>query len=666
MPACSAAPPFSRRIWRSSPDGAAVSAKVAVGATSTSGVSSVSACLPRLLGSSTSARAQLRRAGAASSPEPKKRVDSASAQAPRSGEPGDPLRAPSVHYLSTKLLEEVQAAGFSRKSTIYDIDPSIIRKRTAHDRCPRDGREGAAFVDVLRGADNAGRANFMLSYTWGYSLGDIVDALVEYCQRCNLDMRRTYVWICCFCMNQHRIQEAISRGDTVPFDTLAEQFSSRVRSIGHILSLMDSWRSPRYITRAWCIYELYVAMEANCKLDVIMTAREGRSFLRALITGDHGLEELWQALEQVDVRKAEASIATDRESILQLVEDGPGANALNQRVRSKLQARFADVAEQEVLDFQRNHPSCAQSCKAAGEAGTRISIMLMQMSEFDRVVKLSRYWISRLKETCCEDAPVQAVHYTMMGGALLSMGDQEGAGASLAQALRICTVSSSFGTLEGAHVFRLQALLLGAQGDVEGGLSKIAEAYAVIQKLGATESKHAANVLTTMAVFHSKLKQFDLAALHFQKAHDILTTLGRFRTPFFARLLTLMAYVDVKLGYISKGLAKCEEAHKKLVDTGSVETSDGGHCLALIAWVMAESGNTKVALQRSLSSLQILENSGMSETVQGVESMLSLAHVRHRLGDLAEAESLTRQASRVCSSKGLSPLLDLAPVGFNI
>ena len=67
--------------------------------------------------------------------------------------------------------------------------------------CPRDGRDGTAYCDAIDSCD-VGKAQYMLSYTWGYTIGDIVESLSAYCEQNNLDQRRTFVWICCMCINR--------------------------------------------------------------------------------------------------------------------------------------------------------------------------------------------------------------------------------------------------------------------------------------------------------------------------------------------------------------------------------------------------------------------------------------------------------------------------------
>ncbi len=55
------------------------------------------------------------------------------------------------------------------------------------------------------GGEHTGRATIMLSYTWGYTFGAIGRALTAFCAKHGLDPRTTHVWICCMCINQHRV-----------------------------------------------------------------------------------------------------------------------------------------------------------------------------------------------------------------------------------------------------------------------------------------------------------------------------------------------------------------------------------------------------------------------------------------------------------------------------
>ena len=85
-----------------------------------------------------------------------------------------------------------------------------VRDKGAHHICPVDGRPGAAYVDTLSSSmaphpeDHCGPSTAMLSWTWQYTVGDVVHTLVEYCREHHYNPKRTYIWMCCLCVNQHR------------------------------------------------------------------------------------------------------------------------------------------------------------------------------------------------------------------------------------------------------------------------------------------------------------------------------------------------------------------------------------------------------------------------------------------------------------------------------
>ena len=95
------------------------------------------------------------------------------------GAPGHPLRGVSVMHLTDSFLRRVRDAGFDLNAKIFEIEPQVIRSAGEEMRCPRDSRKGAAYVDTLAAPDDAGAATHMLSYTWGYAVGDLVQALAQ-------------------------------------------------------------------------------------------------------------------------------------------------------------------------------------------------------------------------------------------------------------------------------------------------------------------------------------------------------------------------------------------------------------------------------------------------------------------------------------------------------
>ena len=86
--------------------------------------------------------------------------------------------------------------------------------------CPQTQQLGSSYVDALA-EDQVGLSDFMLSYSWRYRVSDIVAALLQHCSSQRHELLRswekrlkeplsqgTYFWICCLCINQHRVKEA--------------------------------------------------------------------------------------------------------------------------------------------------------------------------------------------------------------------------------------------------------------------------------------------------------------------------------------------------------------------------------------------------------------------------------------------------------------------------
>ena len=167
------------------------------------------------------------------------------------GDPDDPdLLGVSVQHLCTIFMALVHAKhpDSGNDTTIYKIEDlreldknGIIREKGKDTQCPIDGEKGAAYVHTLQGADHVGPASIMLSYTWRYTIGDIVDVLTNYCESNSLNPKEVYVWICCLCVNQHRVVEMKKRKEDIPFEKFRKVFHGRVTSIGHVIAMMSPW-----------------------------------------------------------------------------------------------------------------------------------------------------------------------------------------------------------------------------------------------------------------------------------------------------------------------------------------------------------------------------------------------------------------------------------------
>jgi len=238
----------------------------------------------------------------------------------------------SVHHFRTYFMDLVRAKhpDSGNDTTIEQIEDlseldknGIIREEGKDTMCPIDSKKkGAAYVHTLQGADHVGPASIMLSYTWRYTIGDIADVLTNYCNSNGLDPKKVYVWICCLCVNQHRVVEMKKRNEDIPFEKFRDVFHGRVTSIKHVVAMMSPWTGPEYLNRVWCIFELFTADTMGCKVTIEMPKREREDFLEGLKNDAlKHTETLFSVLSSTDVKSAKAYAPSDRDNILAIVKN---------------------------------------------------------------------------------------------------------------------------------------------------------------------------------------------------------------------------------------------------------------------------------------------------------------------------------------------------------
>eukprot|EP00037_Helgoeca_nana_P029899 m.363711 g.363711 ORF g.363711 m.363711 type:complete len:747 (+) comp28070_c0_seq12:2867-5107(+) len=263
------------------------------------------------------------------------------------------LLGPSVHHIATVLAPQVVAAvqppwmdtfGMAvnppESANIFHAVDAVVKPAGAKKKCPRDGEIGCAYVDTLKKRSSVGRATALLSYTWGYKVLSIASALARWAEKSGRKPERTYIWICSLCLNQHRIGADV----TMSPDALANEFGPRVQAIGRILPMLEPWRGPEYLTRAWCLFELYTAIGEgdNVAIDIVLTEEQHTSFLYAMANEGYG--SIDAALENIQSEKAIASRPADLEAIRALIQSKPGGFAvLNSTVKKHLGRWFESL-----------------------------------------------------------------------------------------------------------------------------------------------------------------------------------------------------------------------------------------------------------------------------------------------------------------------------------
>ncbi|CAL1135597.1 unnamed protein product, partial [Cladocopium goreaui] len=330
-------------------------------------------------------------------------------------------------------------------------------------------------------------------YSWCYLVTDIVTSLVHHCQNWGREELRSLA--------------AQALGINVPFEEFREAFEVRVRGIKHVLALMAPWDQPVYVSRVWCVFEVFTAVnDAECELTVILPPKE-------MDTGAEGY--LWSSLEQLDVQTAEASVAADKDNILRIVAQGVGFDYLNQVVRQQLLRWLAESAWREALQQFSTGDLFGDTAAEIGAQPLSSCARAAAASESEEKANLLR----------------------VVGQNLEYLHRGEEAAEVYAEA---CSVLERLGKLEshdGAAILTSWALLEQDE-KIEEALQQFRRAWTIRISCGSHNTLDAADLLSMMGVAECKAGLMEPGLRHATEGYELRQRLeGRLATPYGATLM---------------------------------------------------------------------------------------------------------------------------------
>lgn len=521
-----------------------------------------------------------------------------------------------MHHLSSVFLAEVLAAGLSRDSTVYEVEPVVIRPKGAAVWCPIDMRLGCAYVDAIHGEDHVENATHMLSYAWFYSVGDIVDALEKFCADSSLCTRRTYVWICSLCVNQHRVKEKQNASEVVPFEQFSKQFRERVTGIGNVLALMAPWESPKYFTRVWCIFELFTAISLGkdeVKVTIVMPPRETTRFCNALLEEGTDVSKVWSALTSVDVKRADSSVKNDLESIRRLIEKGPGYKAVNAAVAKYLTGWFADASERHLRDIRA---SGSFDAEAISVMFAQVGRLLRTVGLYDRASAVLQEGLELVSETDAQDGTAHARLLVEIGVVEKKRGHLKAALEAFERARRARERTDTLNTPLGARLMNNIGSAKEACSDFKGALEAFLETKKILECVGGMCSRDGAQLLRNMGTIKEEEGDPSAALVAYCDAQDILQAAGLLQTPDGARIVNNIGHAKHQSGDLLGARQAFDEARAIRERTGTMDTPAGAELLSNLARLLEDSGESEAAREADGQAMLIYKKSGTKQRPQ--------------------------------------------------
>ncbi|KAF0697218.1 Aste57867_12074 [Aphanomyces stellatus] len=173
-------------------------------------------------------------------------------------------------------------------------------------------------------------ATWFVSHAWRYQFLDVIDALDNFFDENEEDIDAVAVWFCMFNNNQHEIS-----GGTRPFAYWFDKFKDSLTAIGRVVMVLSPWNSPMTLTRTWCVFEVYVAIETNARFEVAMGKAQKAAFLADSAAPN---DIFFASLMKINCAKSIAAVPSDRDHIFELIEKGPGFAQVDRLVFQVLEA----------------------------------------------------------------------------------------------------------------------------------------------------------------------------------------------------------------------------------------------------------------------------------------------------------------------------------------
>eukprot|EP00929_Paragymnodinium_shiwhaense_P034641 TRINITY_DN18819_c0_g2_i1.p1 TRINITY_DN18819_c0_g2~~TRINITY_DN18819_c0_g2_i1.p1 ORF type:complete len:938 (+),score=120.91 TRINITY_DN18819_c0_g2_i1:194-3007(+) len=237
-----------------------------------------------------------------------------------------------AYLLSDEFTQLAKLRSGLEDPTFYDLKDAFFSGSNPlgkHALCPRDGRTGCALVDTLEPRHRRQRTHF-LSWTWGYRLSIVQDCLKQWIERESLNPAEQFLFMCFFVNNQYRLMpEAGSQAATRELQSTLED---NLKRTGSLVVLLDTWDRPKYLTRAWAIYEQTVAIRNDVPVTVLLTKNATEKLCTQFDKGRSGIMKVMAGISKVDSANAKAFYKEEEVAIKELLLKDSTYNDVNEQI----------------------------------------------------------------------------------------------------------------------------------------------------------------------------------------------------------------------------------------------------------------------------------------------------------------------------------------------
>ncbi|ORY27051.1 TPR-like protein [Rhizoclosmatium globosum] len=200
-------------------------------------------------------------------------------------------------------------------------------------------------------------AKWFISHAWKYKFLDVLDALIHFCSKENLNTDETIFWFDLFSNSQHGTGEK-------KFEWWETVFMNAVKSIGNVVMVLEPWSDPIPLKRVWCIFEVYACNLTNSQFQIAMTPETEKLFLDGLQDDAQGYHTV---LSNVHCLQSESWNPADKKAIVEVVKRTTGFAKLDRMV-------FATISEWLVATLRQRYNASLKTSDVAAQLRLKHSL----------------------------------------------------------------------------------------------------------------------------------------------------------------------------------------------------------------------------------------------------------------------------------------------------
>jgi hypothetical protein len=231
---------------------------------------------------------------------------------------------------------------------IVTLDPTLLEKATMEEIChhiikPITAQYQCSYVDYLEKIDpfSVGKAQAYISYARSCNFRDVMKAIIAHF---NGD-KEAFVWIDIFSFNQHQNLRLSS-------EFLCNTLKSGIKGMGKTVMVLTSWNEPAPLSRAWCIWELFCAIEAGGSFEIAMTEESKKELFDHLDQDPLGtIDKLMATFDSINTTCYRRE---DEFQIQSAIVNNIGYSELNEEIMKRLKEWILTTYERKFI-WRKDH-----------------------------------------------------------------------------------------------------------------------------------------------------------------------------------------------------------------------------------------------------------------------------------------------------------------------